>query len=342
MTPRRRLLFKKALSEYVTSVTISGTQIVSYVLTATYIGSGGSPTYQWKRGGSNISGANSATYTLVAADSGQAITCLVTIGSASATSNTLTIVRTLLDEYPLSSARVISAGRLMKGNNTSPFVQRKSSGGTINASYNSNGTINESALTSFLGSDDGFIATFYEQNGSGFNATQGSAAKQAKNAIAGVLQKQSGELVGKWIDSQYTEYTKTAETISNAFTVLLKCYYTQSSNSNGSMITTSSRPIPILHKDYGAVYRYESFQYEPMASISGYVTIAWVRNGTSLKVYRNGTLISSSVSGPTGSISFDLYLAQFFGSYLTADIKTLAVYPAEYNATDIATMVTLL
>jgi hypothetical protein len=58
----------------------------------------GTPTitfaYQWKRNGSNIGSATNSTYTLVTADVSQSITCQVTatngVGSASATSNTIT------------------------------------------------------------------------------------------------------------------------------------------------------------------------------------------------------------------------------------------------------------
>lgn len=58
----------------------------------------GTPTitfaYQWKRNGSNIGSATNSTYTLVTADVSQSITCQVTatnaVGSANATSNTIT------------------------------------------------------------------------------------------------------------------------------------------------------------------------------------------------------------------------------------------------------------
>ena len=52
-------------------------------------------TYQWKRGGANISGATSSAYTLVVADATTSITCAVTAsnaaGNATATSSPLTI-----------------------------------------------------------------------------------------------------------------------------------------------------------------------------------------------------------------------------------------------------------
>jgi len=74
---------------------ISGTTTLGSVLTSTYGGWNDAISYsfQWKRGATNI-GTNTTTYTLVAADSGAAITCVVTAtnasGSTSATSNTIT------------------------------------------------------------------------------------------------------------------------------------------------------------------------------------------------------------------------------------------------------------
>ncbi|TKT42795.1 hypothetical protein [Rhizobium sp. LC145] len=83
--------------------TISGTARVGQVLTAspgTWSGNP-SPTFtrQWQRGTTNISGATSATYTLVAADAGQTVRVVVTAtnseGSASANSaNTASVTQT--------------------------------------------------------------------------------------------------------------------------------------------------------------------------------------------------------------------------------------------------------
>jgi hypothetical protein len=77
---------------------ISGGTSLGSVLTSTTGTWTGTPTiaytYQWKRGVSNIIGATSSTYTLVVADSGAAITCVVTatnsFGTANATSNVIT------------------------------------------------------------------------------------------------------------------------------------------------------------------------------------------------------------------------------------------------------------
>lgn len=70
-------------------------------------------TFQWKRGGTSISGAAASAYTLVTADVGSNITCVVTAtnagGSASATSNSVGPVAAL-NPPANSSAPVISGG----------------------------------------------------------------------------------------------------------------------------------------------------------------------------------------------------------------------------------------
>jgi hypothetical protein len=62
------------------TVSISGVPVVGQTLTANTGALDGSGTisYQWRRGGTNISGANSSTYVLVAADAGSTITVTVT------------------------------------------------------------------------------------------------------------------------------------------------------------------------------------------------------------------------------------------------------------------------
>jgi hypothetical protein len=81
----------------VSAPVVSGTASVGSVLTTTngtWDNEPTSYTYQWKRNGSDILSATANTYTVVAADVSQSITCTVTAtndaGSASATSNTIT------------------------------------------------------------------------------------------------------------------------------------------------------------------------------------------------------------------------------------------------------------
>ena len=84
---------------------VTGTAVVGNALTTTNGTWTNSPTsyaYQWKRGATNI-GTNANSYTLVNADAGQSITCVVTatnaVGSTPATSNALTIQNFFTTEW---------------------------------------------------------------------------------------------------------------------------------------------------------------------------------------------------------------------------------------------------
>lgn len=96
---------------------ISGTATTGQTLSATTGTWSNSPTsyaYQWLRAGASISGATAATYVLVTADEGTAITCRVTAtnagGSASATSNTMTIAVTPAPYVSISAAQTQMEG----------------------------------------------------------------------------------------------------------------------------------------------------------------------------------------------------------------------------------------
>jgi hypothetical protein len=81
------------------SPVISGSGFITEVMTltnGTWTGTDIVYTYQWKRNGSNISGATSSTYIITASDFATNLTCVVTAtnsrGSVNATSNAITII----------------------------------------------------------------------------------------------------------------------------------------------------------------------------------------------------------------------------------------------------------
>jgi hypothetical protein len=53
--------------------------------------------------------------------------------------------------------------------------------------------LNTASLLSFVGAGDGFVTTFYDQSGNGYNMTQGSATSQPKIVSSGSLITQKGK-----------------------------------------------------------------------------------------------------------------------------------------------------
>lgn len=184
-----------------TPPSISGTAVVGQTLTVTAGGWSGSPTptlsYQWYRGATPISGATSTTYTLVQADAGQNIKCTVTgtnsAGSASADSNTVAILATLLDLYP--SAAAAYSVRLLRGaylSSPAIRVRRSNDNAETDIGFTTSGDLDTSALTAFVGSNNGFIVTWYDQSDNGINFTQTTPSNQPKIINAGVLLTENG------------------------------------------------------------------------------------------------------------------------------------------------------
>ena len=92
----------------------------------------------------------------------------------------------LLDEYP-GAKRAYSVRKISSSYTGDAIRVRRSSD---NAEQNI-GFVGEdldtSALTSFVGANDGFITTWYDQSGNGSNATQTTAATQATIVSAGTI-----------------------------------------------------------------------------------------------------------------------------------------------------------
>lgn len=180
-----------------TNPTISGTAKVGETLTATAGDTTGTPpptsTLQWQRsdngvsGWSDISGATGTTYVLVSADETKYLRVEQTAtnieGSVTATSASTSQVASaftgLLDTY--SGAAVAYSLRLLRAeySGSAIRVRRSDDNAEQNIGFRNN-VLDTSALTTFCGSSDGFVVTWFDQSGNANNLTQSTASFQAK------------------------------------------------------------------------------------------------------------------------------------------------------------------
>jgi hypothetical protein len=91
----------------------------------------------------------------------------------------------LLDLYP-SAAAAYSVRKLRSAYTGSAIRVRRSSDNTeTNIGFTALGNLDESALTSFCSGTNGFVTTWYDQSGNGYNATQTTAASQPQIVSSG-------------------------------------------------------------------------------------------------------------------------------------------------------------
>ena len=99
----------------------------------------------------------------------------------------------LLDTYTGAAA----AYSLRKLSNTysgaAIRVRRSSDDTTLDVGFNADGTLNTTALTTFVGSGNGFVSIWYDQSGNGKNATQPASANQPYIIVGGALQTLNGK-----------------------------------------------------------------------------------------------------------------------------------------------------
>ena len=102
-------------------------------------------------------------------------------------STTATISITINDI--VHNASLVYSLRKLKTSYSGPAIRvRRSSDNTEqDISFDASGNLNQTSLLSFVGSNNGFVTTWYDQSGSGINLTQSTASRQPQIVAAGVV-----------------------------------------------------------------------------------------------------------------------------------------------------------
>ena len=95
----------------------------------------------------------------------------------------------LLNTY--SNAVATYSVRYLNSAYTGPLirVRRSNDNAEQNIGFDSTGNLDETALSSFVGSNSAFITTWYDQSGNNYNLTQGSATSQPLIVSSGTINK---------------------------------------------------------------------------------------------------------------------------------------------------------
>lgn len=98
----------------------------------------------------------------------------------------------ILNFYP-NASRAYSLRLLTTDYNGSAIrVRRSSDNAELDIGFTALGDLDTAALTTFVGINSGFVTTWYDQSGNGFNATQTTAANQPIIVTSGVLETRTG------------------------------------------------------------------------------------------------------------------------------------------------------
>lgn len=94
----------------------------------------------------------------------------------------------LLDQYPTALFAYSSSRKLRASYTGSAIRVRRSSDNTEqDIGFTTSGLLDESSLTSFVGVNNGFVVTWYDQSGNGNNATQATLNQQPQIVSSGTV-----------------------------------------------------------------------------------------------------------------------------------------------------------
>lgn len=107
----------------------------------------------------------------------------------------INVVLPLLDSY--SGAKVAFSLRKLRTaySGNCVRVRRSSDNAEQDIGFKIDGTIDDTSLLSFVGANDGFITTWYDQSGNSLDAVQTTNANQPRIVLAGVIENDLGYYV---------------------------------------------------------------------------------------------------------------------------------------------------
>jgi len=136
----------------------------------------------------------------------------------------------LLDEFP-NAAAAYSLRKLRTAYTGSAIrVRRSSDNAEQDIGFDSFNNLDTSTLSTFVGANNGFVTTWYDQSGNSNNATQAAAGDQPKVVDAGVLVTENGNPAIDF-DGSSNELTSSS-TITNEFVSIFGVFKTEKSTGN--------------------------------------------------------------------------------------------------------------
>lgn len=242
----------------------------------------------------------------------------------------------LLDTYS-GAAVAYSAARRLSSTYTGSLIRvRRSSDNTEqDIGYDSNNVLDESALTTFVGANDGFVTTWYDQSGNATNATQTTAANQPKIVASGTVEKINSKPALNF-DGTNDSFAITQFTVGTNHASYLVGKRTASSKGLFSFANTSAgfEYLNALFTDNKYYFFYSTSNF--LTSTTTYTTanqqIISGYKGTNKEIYENNTLITSSDVGFSSAMRVNS-IANYQGStFVTGHLQETIIWLSDKSS----------
>jgi len=218
----------------------------------------------------------------------------------------------LLDTYT-GAAVAYSAARRLSSSYTGALIRvRRSSDNTEqDIGYDGSNVLDEAALTTFVGANNGFVTKWYDQSGNSNHAIQSTAANQPQIVTSGTVNTQAGLSAGKpclTFDDTNDFFDLTSLVTTANYTAFVAQKRTSGSTSSQwiSQKTSGSGTRPyaaILYNTTGTFFMStynSSTQITSTNSTTNYILLT-SRWGSTQNIYINNSAITTSTGTDSSS-----------------------------------------
>lgn len=256
-------------------------------------------------------------------------------------SEDITPITYLLDGFP-NAAAAYSLRKLRTAYTGNAIRVRRSSDNTEqNIGFDISGNLDTSSLTSFCGSGNGFVTTWYDQSGNAINATQTTAANQPQIVSSGSVITQNDKEVLSFNGSSYYLNFNGSFFINTKYSI----YYVGSRNSNkvhnyiiaGSGNTTNSNLF--LGYRFDNTYRLSQFGVDVDYSVSNFTTATlsiWnaynINSGKSIVLNNSVVATSSNTDNLVSYNNSAIGYIQLLNEYYNGRLSELILYNSDQSS----------
>jgi hypothetical protein len=233
---------------------------------------------------------------------------------AAAAVNPSTSTSYLLDTYTGASAAYSLRKLRTEYTGAAIRVRRSSDSTTLDVGFKADGTLDTTALTTFVGAGSGFVSIWYDQSGNNNQLFKNSSANQPRIVNAGVVEMVGGKPAVRWITIGGVEHLMGLTAgLTNVRSVFLNITYLSGLN----LIPLLGHTINYDYHADGSVYLSTGNAASYVLNGAKYINGVSKTNATFTKSSSNSliSMIHTSSSGRVNQISSDRTIGRWFDGY---------------------------
>jgi hypothetical protein len=256
----------------------------------------------------------------------------------------------LLDTY-IDAAAAYSLRKLRAAYTGSAIRVRRASDNTEqNIGFTALGGLDTSSLTSFCGSGNGFVTTWYDQSGNGYDATQTTAANQPQIVSSGSVILENGKPSVQFDGiNDYLSLNSAASVFSGNNLPLSRIHVIRPTLSQASSFFSfgnSSNNQPLKQLELNASNGYTTYYRSDTSVIKGYSYGIQLINQQLLDEYNTGTISNVFRNSANQALNSDVNIGQCtldratlgalvrntISSYYNGKIQETILYPSDQSS----------